>query len=118
MVAFVLLIVAVLPVLFTEAPIMWAMLGNGVLWILLSFAVVGIIVGHLLGGPDLDNRRVLALATSARHPALALGLTTLNFPERAKEVMAVILFHLLVGAIVAIPYSKWCAKRRVQSVAG
>lgn len=117
-VATVLLVVAVLPVFFTEASAMWAEIGNGVLWMLLSFAVVGLIVGHLLGGPDPDNRTVLAMATSARHPGIALAIASLNFPERKAEVMVVILFHLLVGAIVAIPYVKWRRKQHAKLVAG
>lgn len=117
-VAMVLLVVAVLPVLFTEAPAMWAELGNGVLWMLLLFAVVGLIVGHFLGGPEPDDRTVLALATSARHPGIALAIASLNFPGQKAEVMVVILYHLLVGAIVAIPYSKWRAKQHAKLVAG
>lgn len=117
-VATVLLVVGVIPIFFTAAPAMWAELGNGVIWVLLSFAVVGIIVGHLLGGPDPDDRYVLALATSARHPGIALAIAGLNFPEYRKAVMAVILYHLLVGVIVAIPYSKWRAKQQAKLVAG
>jgi BASS family bile acid:Na+ symporter len=117
-VATVLLVAGVIPVFFTAASDMWAELGNGVLWVLMSFAVVGIIVGHLLGGPDPDNRCVLALATSARHPGIALAIASLNFPEHKKEVMVVVLYHLIVGAIVAIPYVKWRAKRRAELVAG
>jgi BASS family bile acid:Na+ symporter len=109
-VATVLLVVGVIPVFFTAASDMWAELGNGVLWILVSFSVVGIIVGHLLGGPDPDDRCVLALATSARHPGIALAIASLNFPEHKKEVMVVVLYHLLVGGIVAVPYIKWRAK--------
>jgi BASS family bile acid:Na+ symporter len=117
-VATVLLVAGVIPVLFTAAPAMWAELGNGVLWMLLSFAVVGLIVGHFLGGPVPDDRTVLALATSARHPGIALAIASLNFPEHRKEVMVVVLYHLLVGAIVAIPYVKWRRKQHAKLVVG
>ena len=106
-VAMVLLVVAVLPVLFVSYHAMWAMVGNGVLVAMAVFGIVGIVVGHLLGGPNPDDRSVLALATSARHPGIAIAITALNFPERTKAVLIVVLFHLIVGAIVAIPYIQW-----------
>jgi BASS family bile acid:Na+ symporter len=117
LVAMVLLVVALLPVLFTMAPAMWAEVGNGVIWMMVLFGVVGLVVGHLLGGPAPDNRTVLAMATSARHPGIAISIAGLNFPEHKKEVMVVILFHLLVGAIVAMPYSKWRATQHAKVMA-
>ena len=86
------------------APAMWEAVGKGVIWRMVLFGVVGLIVGHFLGMPGSVNCTVLALATSARHPGIALAIAGLNFPERKKEVMVVILFHLLVGAIVTVPY--------------
>jgi BASS family bile acid:Na+ symporter len=109
--ATILLIIGVLPVLFISYRAMWAMVGNGVLVAVILFAVVGITAGHLLGGPDPDNRSVLALATSTRHPGLAITIAALNFPERRGPVLIVVLFHLIVGAIVAIPYIKWRKNR-------
>jgi BASS family bile acid:Na+ symporter len=107
LIATVLLVGGILPVLFTTYHAMWVMVGNGVLATVFLFAVVGLIVGHLLGGPDPDDRSVLALATSTRHPGIAIAIATLNFPERKAAILIVVLFHLIVGAIVAIPYMKW-----------
>lgn len=117
LVAVVLLVVGVLPVLFISYRAMWAMVGNGVLLAVALFAVVGITAGHLLGGPDPDDRSVLALATSTRHPGLAITIAALNFPERKHAVLIVVLFHLIVGAIVAIPYIKWRKSRHLGSEA-
>jgi bile acid:Na+ symporter, BASS family len=111
MVANVLLVVALLPILFKMAPAMWAALGHGVIWTMTLFGVVGIVVGHLLGGPDLEERSLLALATSTRHPGIALAIASLNFPKQKDEVMVIVLYHLLVGAIIAIPYTRWRARR-------
>lgn len=113
MVALVLLVLGVLPVLFVSYHAMWAMVGNGVLLTVVLFAVVGIVAGHLLGGPDPDDRGILALATSARHPGLAITIAALNFPDRKSAVMIVVLFHLVVGAIVAIPYVQWRKRRHI-----
>jgi BASS family bile acid:Na+ symporter len=106
-IAMLLLVIGVLPVLFIRSGAMWAMVGNGVLVTVVLFALVGIAAGHLLGGPDPDDRSVLALATSTRHPGIALSIAALNFPERKAAVLIVILFHLVVGTVVAIPYMKW-----------
>lgn len=112
--AAVLLIGAVVPVLFVSRHAMWAMVGNGVLIAMLLFALIGILLGQFLGGPDLDNRSVLALATSARHPGIAIAIAALSFPQQKHAVLIVILFHLIVGAIVAIPYLKWRSRHRVE----
>lgn len=106
MLATALLVLAALPVLVGEWRQLLAMVGNGTLIVLALFALVGITAGHLLGGPDPDDRTVLALATAARHPGVAIAIATLNAPAE-KGVLAVILWHLIVGAIVAIPYVRW-----------
>jgi BASS family bile acid:Na+ symporter len=106
-VAAVLLIGAVLPVLFFSWHAMWAMIGNGVLIAMVLFALAGILLGHFLGGPDADIRSVLALASSARHPGIAMAIAVINFPRQKSAILIVILFHLIISAIIAIPYMKW-----------
>jgi BASS family bile acid:Na+ symporter len=102
----ILLVLAFLPVLVTIWPALMGMVGNGTLVILALFTLVGVAVGHFLGGPDEDNRSVLALATGTRHPGVALAIAAATFPEE-KTVIAVVLWHLVVGAIVSGPYVKW-----------
>jgi BASS family bile acid:Na+ symporter len=102
--ATVLLVVAALPVLFKASDAIWHLVGHGGLAVLLAFAVVGVVVGHMLGGPDPRDRTVLALATSARHPGMALTIASLNFPEHKLEVLAVIACHLVISAAVAAYY--------------
>jgi len=101
-----LLVVAVVPVLFIAWHPISALVGNGVVVILVLFTLIGVAVGHFLGGPDPDNRTVLALATGTRHPGVALAIASLNFPDE-KAVMAVVLYHLVIGAIVSVPYVRW-----------
>lgn len=99
----VLLVAAALPMLVAVTPVLWPLVGNGVLAALIGFTLVGVTVGHFLGGPDEDNRTVLALATGSRHPGIPLALASLNFPDQ-KDVVAVVLYHLIIGALVALPY--------------
>ncbi|MBZ9601224.1 bile acid:sodium symporter family protein [Phyllobacterium chamaecytisi] len=101
-----LLIVAVVPVLFIAWHAIWALIGNGIVIMLVLFTLIGVAVGHFLGGPDPDDRTVLALATGTRHPGVAIAIASLNFPNE-KAVMAVVLYHLAIGAIVSIPYVRW-----------
>ena len=104
--AVILLVVAAIPVVFTSGVTFWTQVGNGVIVFLILFTVLGLIVGHLLGGPESDDRAVLALATGTRHPGVAMAIASLNFPDQ-KAALAVMLWHLVIGAIVSIPYVRW-----------
>ncbi len=112
-VATVLLLLAMLPVLFRMSGAIWALVGDGMLIVLIVFAVLGLAVGHLLGGPDPDERTVLALATATRHPGIALTIASLNFPGQRTQILAVILCHLIIGGILSVPYNMW--RRRVHA---
>lgn len=109
LVATVLLIVACLPILFTSVRAILTLVGDGTLFALAGFAMIGLIVGHLLGGPDPDDRPVLALATSARHPAVAMAIAHANFPGQ-RLAPAVILVYVILSAILAVPYLNWHAR--------
>jgi len=108
----VLLVAAALPMLVIVTPMLWPLVGNGVLAALVAFTLVGIAVGHMLGGPDPRKRAVLALATGSRHPGIALAIASINFPAQ-KDVMAVVIYHLVIGALVALPYVIW--RKRVRA---
>jgi bile acid:Na+ symporter, BASS family len=75
------------------------------------FVLVGLAVGHLLGGPDPEDRTVLALSTAMRHPAIAIAIAQSNFPDQ-KLAPAAILLYLLVSVIAAAPYLKWTKRHR------
>jgi len=115
--ATVLLIVAFIPVLIKIWPAMAAMVGNGTLVTLVVFTLIGVLVGHWLGGPVSDNRTVLALATGARHPGVAMAIASATFPE-IHAVIAVVLWHLIVAAIVCIPYVTRRTKLHASAGAG
>ena len=85
---------------------MAALIGLGTVVALALFCFAGIVIGHLLGGPDPNDRTVLALATSSRHPGLAVAICLMNFPEQ-KGVLPVALIYLLVSAASWVPYVAW-----------
>jgi len=101
----VLLVAACLPVLIKVWPALAALVGHFSLVAIVAFVLIGLAFGHALGGPDPDNRTVLALSTSTRHPAVAIAVLHGN-PD-ADAAMAAVLLILLTGMIVSIPYVKW-----------
>jgi BASS family bile acid:Na+ symporter len=109
-----LLVLAFLPVLFGAWHAIVALFGDLTLVAIVAFTIVGLAIGHALGGPDPDERTVLALATSSRHPAIAVAVAH-NFPDRP-ALLAAVLLSLLVGAVVCGPYVKW--RGRVRGVVG
>jgi BASS family bile acid:Na+ symporter len=116
-VATVVLIAACIPILLKEWPGMARLAGHFSLLAMILFALVGLAVGHWLGAPDPHERSVLALATSARHPAVALAISH-NAVDKP-GVMAAVLLTLVVASIVTIPYVKWQQRRHAaDSTAG
>jgi bile acid:Na+ symporter, BASS family len=92
-----------------------SLIGDGHVLALAAFVAIGLIVGHLLGGPDPEDRVVLALATASRHPGVALAIAAANFPQE-KRVMGAILLYLLISLIVEVAYLAW-RRRQLASVA-
>ena len=110
-VAKVLLAISVLPILVTALPSALALIGNGTLLAMVAFVVIGLGAGHWLGRPAEDHEVALALSTSARHPAIALGIAKANFPDEP-DLLATLLLYLLVSGAVAAAYMAW-RKRHV-----
>ena len=70
------------------------------------FVLVSLGIGHLLGGPDEDERTVLALSTASRHPGVALAVAGTVAKDNS-AVTATVMFAFLLGLIVTGPYVKW-----------
>jgi BASS family bile acid:Na+ symporter len=105
------LLVCMVAIWIAAAPAMWTLIGNGTVIALAGFVLVGLAVGHFLGGPAPENRTSLALSTASRHPGIALGLAAANFPEE-KLVMPAVLLYLLVNAFASIPYLVWIKRQQ------
>ena len=110
LVAQVLLAIGVLAVLAVTLPAIFALVGNGSIIAMAAFVVVGLTVGHALGGPDGDHRLVLALSTASRHPAIALAIAKANFPDEP-YLGATMLLYLLVSVLLGVPYQMWQKRR-------
>jgi BASS family bile acid:Na+ symporter len=112
--AAILLILCVLPVMFSTWSHIWSLVGNGALAAFTGFVLVGLAVGHFLGGPGEEDRTVLAIATASRHPGMAIAVAASSFPEQ-KLVAPAVIMYLIVGALVSLPYSIW-RKRRMAAL--
>ena len=111
----ILLVVCAVPALFASMPQILTLIGNGTLLALVAFVVLGLAIGHLLGGEDISDRTVLALSTATRHPGVAIAIAHANFPQQKLALPAVVLY-LLVSVIVSLPYLSW-TKRHHPSAA-
>ncbi len=80
--------------------------------------ILGLVVGHLLGGPQPEQQAAVATATIARNAGLALFIAIANNqPATVPSIVA----YLIVGAVVATPYNVWIKlqiKKRERSSPG
>lgn len=91
----------------------WAATGGGAMLAIVAFVAIGLLVGHLMGGPEQEHSAVLALSTACRHPAIALAIASSNYPD--ERFGGTIILYLLVSALAGIPYVVW--RRRHASLA-
>lgn len=101
-----LLVAAAGAIIFSQWDAIESLVGDGTLLATALFIVIGLAVGHLLGGPDPDDRTVLAMATASRHPGVALAIASINFPAETAVTAAVLMF-LLANIVLTIPYIAW-----------
>ena len=104
-----LLVASALPIVVTAWPAIVSLIGNGTLVATAALFVAGLVSGHLLGGPDPEDRTILALSTASRHPGVAIAIAHATFPDQKLSTAAVVLY-LLVGGIVGIPYVTWARR--------
>jgi len=102
--ATIVLVVAFLPVLLKIWPAIVGSFGNFSLLTIVVFVAVGLAVGHVLGGPASADRRVLALATASRHPAVALAVVH-DTGDLLLAVLGMVLVALIVGALLGAVYT-------------
>jgi BASS family bile acid:Na+ symporter len=108
----VLLLVCLVAVGFSMWRDVVSLVGNGTVLAIATVVAVGLAAGHWLGGPNPDDRTALAIASSMRHPGVALAIARLNFPEDRLVPAAVLLF-IIVNLIITLPYGMW--RRRARS---
>ena len=106
LIATLVLAIALVAVIFRGWHAIAAQVGDGALLAVVLFAIVGLIVGHLLGGPSAEDRTVLALACALRHPGIVVVVGRMTFPEEA-QIGAAALLCLIGTFACALPYILW-----------
>jgi predicted Na+-dependent transporter len=91
----------------------WSQIGavvhQGTLTALVVITLIWLAVGHLLGGPDEDDRTVLAFATASRHPGVALAVASLTGEPLAPIG---VLLAVIVRELTVVPYKRWRKRLR------
>jgi bile acid:Na+ symporter, BASS family len=75
----------------------------------LLFIAIGVAVGWLLGGSDVDIKRVMALGAGQRNIAAALVVASQSFNDPKVVVMVIVV--AIVGLIVLMPLSRALGSR-------
>ena len=94
------------------APAIWELVGNGAVLGMAAFILVGLAIGHYVGGPSQRYAEDVALAAACRHPAIAMAIASANFPDR--KFGAAILLFLILSIVLATPYLLWLKRRAAQ----
>lgn len=102
----VLLLGAVALLVSTHAVILGA-IGQGTLLAIVVVIGAGLLVGHLLGGPDPGNRGALATATTARHPGIALLLAVGVLEEMEETILGTVILYLIASIVINLLYERW-----------
>jgi bile acid:Na+ symporter, BASS family len=101
--------VAVVLLLIVVLPALLGVIGVGTLFAMSLFIVVGLMVGHCMGGPKPDHAVVLAIACANRNPGIAISIAVANFP--AENFGATIVLYAILVGIVSKPYIDWQKRR-------
>jgi BASS family bile acid:Na+ symporter len=100
----VLMLAALLPILIMVWPAIWSLLSRGTLLAVVAVVILtAIATGHLLGGPNREDRVALAIASAMRHPGVALAILKENAPN--DKVLPSVLLYVLVATVLTGVYS-------------
>jgi BASS family bile acid:Na+ symporter len=79
---------------------------------LLLMTFVALLTGHLMGGPDPDDRAALAVCCASRHVGIAtLAAAAVPGPR----IAALVLAYVLAAAIASAVYLRWQSSVRATS---
>ncbi len=109
-IAYILLVLAAVPILIKVWPAMMTLVGDGTVVAMLLVAVAAIAGGHFLGGDTIADRSSLAIAASMRHPGIALALAGANHANNV--ISAAVLLFLIVGFLALVPYQMIVRKHK------
>lgn len=104
-----LVVLVFLPIVASVWPPIERLIGNGTILAMIVLTFITLVGGHLLGGPDPVDRGTLAIASSVRHPGIAMLIANTAFTD--KRITAAVLLFLLVSMVVGTLYKVWFKRR-------
>ncbi|MGO9039617.1 MAG: bile acid:sodium symporter family protein [Steroidobacteraceae bacterium] len=72
-------------------------------------------IGHVLGGPDPNDRTTLAVACATRFPGIGLLIAAQNFPKT--KPLPVVVVYVLISTLTVLPYWRWRKSQHAAQVA-
>ena len=73
--------------------------------VMASFMITNLVLGHLLGPADAQQRTILAMESGGRNFGLALTIAALNFSQ--DRALAVLIPYVLLFVVISKSYLKW-----------
>ena len=71
---------------------------------LICALLISLSIGHVLGGPDPDDRTALAITCATRHIGIAVLVAGVF---KGPRTLVIIAAYVITSAAVTIPYLKW-----------
>ncbi|WP_295138161.1 hypothetical protein [uncultured Reyranella sp.] len=66
--------------------------------------LMSLVIGHLVGGPEEENRSALAVACATRHIGVAVFVAT-SLP--GARIAVVISIYIAISVAITLPYTRW-----------
>ena len=66
--------------------------------------LMALVIGHLVGGPEEENRSALAVACATRHIGVAVVVAT-SLP--GARIAVVISIYIAISVAITLPYTRW-----------
>lgn len=107
-----LLLLRSLPAVIVLVPVVVGLslwLGGPATAVTITIVGASLAIGHLLSGPPREQRSVLAIAGVARNVGLALYIA--NLSGYGEQFVPTLLSYMILGALLAVPYSVWSKRR-------
>lgn len=95
------LVVVLFPKLVSSVGLVY---GSRGMWAMLCLVVLSLVTGWLLGGPQREDRRVLAIGTTLRNVGLCALIVTTSFrsPLVIATVLTYFIFQFVINALVGV----------------
>jgi BASS family bile acid:Na+ symporter len=65
---------------------------------------MALVIGHLVGGPNEENRSALAVACATRHIGVAVVVATALPGGRVAVVISI---YIAISVAITLPYTRW-----------